>query len=302
MKHSVWTQWDDIRVPDGVERLTPTNTPLDTSDLSRITFYVPSYMQGRHALEYVKSMPNLKVLQMPNAGYEDALEYLRPGLTLCNGRGIHNDSTAELAVGMAIASLRGFPRFVISQSQAKWDPAQFRSINDRKIGIVGFGAIGKTIARNLSGFDVEVIGFSRSGRDGAVKIEHFDEYLPSLDVVILIMPLNEESRGFFDSRRLALLKDGALLINVARGAIVDTQALLVELRTGRITAALDVTDPEPLPPDHPLWKEAGVFITPHVGGNSSAFEPRARRLIESQLIRLASNQLLENIVIQGKDQ
>lgn len=300
MKHSVWTQWDDIRVPDGIERLTPANTPLDASDLSKITFYVPSYMEGHHALEYVKSMPNLKVLQMPNAGYEDALEYLRPGLTICNGRGIHNDSTAELAVGMAIASLRGFPRFVISQSQGKWDHVQFRSINDRRIGIVGFGAIGKTIARNLSGFDVEVIGFSRSGRDGSIKIEHFDEYLPSLDVVILIMPLNEESRGFFDSRRFALLKDGALLINVARGAIVDTEALLAELRTGRITAALDVTDPEPLPPDHSLWKEAGVFITPHVGGDSSAFEPRARRLIESQLIRLASDQPLENIVAQRR--
>jgi len=259
-------------------------------------------MEGRRALEYVKSMPNLKVLQMPNAGYEDALEYLRPGLTLCNGRGIHNDSTAELAVGMAIASLRGFPRFVLSQSQGKWDPAQFRSINDRKIGIVGFGAIGQTIARNLSGFDVEVIGFSRSGRDGAVKIKNFDDYLPSLDVVILIMPLNDESHRFFDARRFALLKTGALLINVARGAIIDTDALLAELRTGRITVALDVTDPEPLPPDHPLWKEAGVFITPHVGGNSSAFEPRARRLIESQLIRLAASQPLENVVAQGRDQ
>lgn len=300
MKHSVWTQWDDIRVPDGVERLTPTNSPLDTSDLSKITFYVPQYMEGRRGLEFVKRMPNLKVLQLPNAGYDDALEYLRPGLTLCNGEGIHNDSTAELAVGMAIASLRGFPRFVLSQSQGRWDHTQFRSINDRRIGIVGFGAIGKTIARNLSGFDVEVIGFSRSGRDGAVKIEHFDEYLPSLDVIILIMPLNNESRRFFDARRFALLRDGALLINVARGAIIDTTALITELRTGRITAALDVTDPEPLPPDHPLWKEAGVFITPHVGGNSSAFEPRARRLIESQLIRLTSNQPLENIVVQGK--
>ncbi|HUW88280.1 MAG TPA: 2-hydroxyacid dehydrogenase [Candidatus Paceibacterota bacterium] len=302
MKHAVWTQWEDIAVPDGIERLTPTSTPLDISDLSKITFYVPSYMEGRRALEYVKSMPNLKVLQMPNAGYEDALEYLRPGLTLCNGRGIHNDSTAELAVGMAIASLRGFPRFVLSQSQGKWDPAQFRSINDRKIGIVGFGAIGQTIARNLSGFDVEVIGFSRSGRDGAVKIKNFDDYLPSLDVVILIMPLNDESHRFFDARRFALLKTGALLINVARGAIIDTDALLAELRTGRITVALDVTDPEPLPPDHPLWKEAGVFITPHVGGNSSAFEPRARRLIESQLIRLAASQPLENVVAQGRDQ
>lgn len=256
-------------------------------------------MEGRRALEYVKSMPSLKVLQMPNAGYEDALEYLRPGLTLCNGRGIHNDSTAELAVGLAIASLRGFPKFVLSQNQGKWDPAQFRSINDRKIGIVGFGAIGQTIARNLSGFDVEVIGFSRTGQDGAVKVEHFDEYLPSLDVIILIMPLNDESRHFFDTRRFSLLKDGALLINVARGAIVDTDALLAELRTGRITAALDVADPEPLPPDHPLWKEAGIFITPHVGGNSSAFEPRARRLIEAQLIRLASHQPLENVVVHG---
>ncbi|MDP1721034.1 MAG: 2-hydroxyacid dehydrogenase [Candidatus Nanopelagicaceae bacterium] len=301
MKHFVWTQWEDIRVPDGVERLTPTNSPLDSSDLSKITFYVPSYMEGRRALEYVKSMPSLKVLQMPNAGYEDALEFLRPGLTLCNGGGIHNDSTAELAVGMAIASLRGFPRFVMSQSQGKWDHTRYRSINDKKIGIVGFGSIGKTIARNLSGFDVEIIGFSRSGQDGAVRVEHFDEYLPALDVVILIMPLNDESRGFFNAKRFSLLKDGALLINVARGAIVDTDALLAELRTGRITAALDVTDPEPLPPDHPLWKEAGVFITPHVGGNSSAFEPRARRLIESQLIRLASHQPLENIVVQGKD-
>lgn len=299
MEHFVWTQWEDIRVPDGVERLTPTNSPLDSSDLSKITFYVPSYMEGRRALEYVKSMPSLKVLQMPNAGYEDALEYLRPGLTLCNGRGIHNDSTAELAVGLAIASLRGFPKFVLSQNQGKWDPAQFRSINDRKIGIVGFGAIGQTIARNLSGFDVEVIGFSRTGQDGAVKVEHFDEYLPSLDVIILIMPLNDESRHFFDTRRFSLLKDGALLINVARGAIVDTDALLAELRTGRITAALDVADPEPLPPDHPLWKEAGIFITPHVGGNSSAFEPRARRLIEAQLIRLASHQPLENVVVHG---
>ncbi len=300
MKHFVWTQWEDIRVPDGIERLTPTNTPLDASDLSAITFYVPSYMEGRRALEFVKSMPNLKVLQMPNAGYEDALEYLRPGLTICNGRGIHNDSTAELAVGLAIASLRGFPRFVLAQSQGKWDHVPFRSINDRKVGIVGFGAIGRTIARNLSGFDVEIIGFSRSGRDGAVRIERFDEYLPSLDVVILIMPLNDESRRFFDARRFALLKDGALLINVARGAIIDTDALLAELRTGRITAALDVTDPEPLPPDHPLWREEGVLITPHVGGNSSAFEPRARRLIESQLIRLALGQPLENIVAQGK--
>ena len=299
MKQAVWTQWEDLAVPPGIERLTPSNTPLDSADLSKITFYVPTYMGGQRALEYVKLMPNLKVLQVPNAGYENAVQYLRPGLTLCNGRGIHDASTAELAVGLTIASLRGFPTFVLSQNDATWNSSVFRSINDRKIGILGYGSIGRAISRILSGFDVEVIGFSRSGTEGSVRVEEFDRYLPTLDVVILILPLTDESRHFFDARRLALLKDGALLVNVARGEIVDTEALLAQLRTGRITAALDVIDPEPLPGDHPLWREKGVLITPHVGGNTSAFEPRARALIESQLLRLASGQPLENIVAQG---
>lgn len=295
----VWTQWDDIKVPAGIKKLSPVDTPLDTADLSEITFYVPPYMGGRAALEHTKAMLNLQVLQVPNAGYDDALEFLRPGLTLCNGRGIHDASTAELAVGMTIASLRGFPQFVRSQDKGQWSPANYRSINDRKIGIVGFGSIGQTIARNLSGFDVEVIGFSQSGRHGSVTMDRFDFYLPSLDVVILILPLNGQSRHLFDARRLALLKDGALLVNVARGPIVDTDALIVELNSGRITAALDVTDPEPLPVDHPLWSTKGVFIAPHVGGNSSAFEPRARKLVEAQLERLAAGKVLENIIVDG---
>lgn len=299
MTEVVWTQWDDIKVPTGIKRLSPINTPLESADLSEITFYVPAYMGGRAALEHTKAMPSLKVLQMPNAGYDDALEFLRPGLTLCNGRGIHDASTAELAVGLTIASLRGFPDFVRSQDKGQWSPARYRSINDRKIGIVGFGSIGQTVARNLSGFDVEVIGFSQSGRDGSITMDKFDSYLPSLDVVILILPLNEASRHLFDARRLALLKDGALLVNVARGPIIDTDALIVELNSGRITAALDVTDPEPLPAGHPLWSAKGVFIAPHVGGNSSAFEPRARKLIETQLERLAAGKPLENIIIDG---
>lgn len=299
MKSVVWTQWDDIKVPAGIKKLSPVDTPLDSADLSEITFYMPPYMGGRAALEHSKAMINLQVLQVPNAGYDDALEFLRPGLTLCNGRGIHDASTAELAVGMTIASLRGFPQFVRSQDKGQWSPANYRSINDRKIGIVGFGSIGQTIARNLSGFDLEVIGFSQSGRAGSITMDRFDFYLPSLDIVILILPLNEQSRHLFDARRLALLKDGALLVNVARGPIVDTAALIVELNSGRITAALDVTDPEPLPVDHPLWSTKGVFIAPHVGGNSSAFEPRARKLVEAQLERLAAGKVLENIIVDG---
>jgi len=299
MRTTVWTQWDDLKTPDGIVRLSPRTTPLESADLSEITFYVPSYMGGRTALEFSKKMPNLKVLQMPNAGYDDAMEFMRPGMTLCNGRGIHDASTAELAVGLTIASLRGFPTFVRSQDKGEWNHAKFHSINDKKIGIVGFGSIGQTIARNLSGFDVEVIGFSKSGRDGSVTMDKFDSYLPSLDVVILILPLNDESRGLFGADRLALMKDGALLVNVARGPIVDTSALIAELNSGRISAALDVTDPEPLPAGHPLWSAKNVFIAPHVGGNTSAFEPRARKLVESQLQRIADGQPLANIIVAG---
>lgn len=298
-EHVVWTQWDDLNVPSKFKRLSPATTAAETGDLSEITFYVPTYMGGRPALELTKKMPNLKVLQVPNAGYDDALEFLRPGITLCNGRGIHDDSTAELAVGLTIASLRGFATFVRDQDRGEWVNKNYDSINDRKIGIVGFGSIGSTIARMLSGFSVEIAAFTQSGRDNTIAITDLDKHLPSLDVVILILPLTNESKHLFDARRLALMKDGALLVNVARGPIVDTDALVKELNSGRITAGLDVTDPEPLPKGHPLWSAKGVLISPHVGGNSSAFEKRARRLIESQLNLLAQGKPLNNVIVAG---
>ena len=298
-EHVVWTQWDDLNVPSEFKRLSPATNPADTSDLSEVTFYVPTYMGGRPALELTKKMPNLKILQVPNAGYDDALEFLRPGITLCNGRGIHDDSTAELAVGLTIASLRGFATFVRDQDKGEWVNKNYDSNNDRKIGIVGFGSIGSTIARMLSGFSVEIVAFTQSGRDNTIAITDLDKHLPSLDVVILILPLTKESKHLFDARRLALMKDGALLVNVARGPIVDTDALVKELNSGRITAGLDVTDPEPLPKGHPLWSAKGVLISPHVGGNSSAFEKRARRLIESQLNLLAQGKPLNNVIVAG---
>jgi phosphoglycerate dehydrogenase-like enzyme len=244
-------------------------------------------------------MPKLKVLQVPNAGYDDAIEFLRPGITLCNGRGIHDDSTAELAVGLAIASLRGFVTFIRDQDKGEWVNKTYNSINDRKVGIIGYGSIGSTIARMLSGFSVEIVAFTQSGRDNTIAISDLDKHLPSLDVVILILPLTKESKHLFDARRLSLMKDGALLVNVARGPIVDTDALIKELNSGRITAALDVTDPEPLPKGHPLWSAKGVLISPHVGGNSSAFDRRARRLIESQLNLLAEDKPLNNVIVAG---
>ena len=298
-EHVVWTEWDDLNVPATFKRLSPATTPIDSGDFSKVTFYVPWYMGGKPALELTKQMPNLKILQVPNAGYDDAIEYLRPGMTLCNGKSIHNDSTAELAVGLTIASLRGFPDFIRNQDKSDWVSGTFKSINDLKIGIVGFGSIGTTIAKMLAGFAVEVVGFTQSGRDNTIAISDLDKHLPSLDVVILILPLTKDSKHLFDARRLALMKDGALLVNVARGGVVATDALVKELNSGRITAALDVTDPEPLPKDHPLWRAKGVLISPHVGGNTTAFESRARRLIESQLNLLAENKPLNNVIVAG---
>ncbi|MCX6429751.1 MAG: 2-hydroxyacid dehydrogenase [Actinobacteria bacterium] len=299
MNITAWTQWSDLPDIPGVDLRNPSNFPLESSDLSVIDFYVPSYMTGKGGLDFVLKMPNLKYLQMPNAGYDDAMAYVRPGITLCNATGVHDDSTAELAVGLALAARRGFAEFAKDQSDAKWNHRRFPSFSDSKIGLIGYGSIGQTIAKNLSGFSVEVFPFSKSGRDGSLKIDELDDYLPSLDIVILILPLTPESKHMFDSRRLALMKDGALIVNVARGPIIDTDALVSELNSGRLSAALDVTDPEPLPNDHPLWKAKNVLIVPHVGGDSTAFEPRARQLVVSQLNRLVAGEPLINVIVDG---
>ena len=296
---NVWTQWDDLIAPAGITLLSPENFPLDTSDLSQIDFYVPLYMGGAKALSYAAQMPNLKTLQMLNAGYDDALAYLRPGLTLCNARCVHDASTAELAVGLAIASRRGFPEFMREQIAGRWSHHRTSALSDSKIGIIGYGSIGKKIAKNLSGFEVSVTAFTQSGRDGSLTIDQLDAHLPELDIIILILPLSDSSRHLFNAKRLAAMKDGALLINVARGPVVETDALVKELNSGRIFAALDVTDPEPLPTGHPLWSAKNLLLLPHVGGNSDAFEPRGRALVESQLQLLAAGAPLEHVVAQG---
>lgn len=296
-----WTQWTDLIAPAGVELRNPVNHPLDSSDNSAITFYVPAYMSGANGLSYVAAMNSLEYLQMPNAGYDDALAHLRAGVTLCNATGVHDDSTAELAVVLAIASRRGIPEFVRDQDRATWNHKRHTSFSDSKIAIVGYGSIGQRVARNLSGFTVDVTGFSRSGRDGSLTMDKLDELLPTFDIVILVLPLNAESKHLFNADRLGRMKDGALIVNVARGGIIDTQALLTELNSGRLHAALDVTDPEPLPSDHPLWKAKNVLIAPHVGGDSTAFDSRGKKLVEEQIARLASGQDLRNIVAVGKD-
>jgi phosphoglycerate dehydrogenase-like enzyme len=296
VKQVVWSQWPDLKVPAGFTKLSPENFPLESSDLSEITIYVQPYMTGAELLEPVKAMTNLQLLQVPNAGYESAIPYIRDGVMLCNAKGVHNASTAELAVGMAIAMKRGFPEFIRLGDQGIWSHERMGSLNDSTIGIIGAGSIGQTLVSYLTPYEVDITTFSRSGSNGSLPMERLDELLPTFDILFLILPLNAESEKLINAKRLALMKDRAILVNVARGKIVDTDALVRELNTGRISAALDVTDPEPLPADHPLWRAKNVMITPHVGGDSEAFEKRGRRFIESQLQRIADGLPPLNII------
>jgi phosphoglycerate dehydrogenase-like enzyme len=255
-------------------------------------------MGGPAAIAMVPDMKGLKVIQSPNAGVDDVLKIRPAGVTLCNAAGVHDASTAELAVALAIASRRGFADFAADQAVQRWAHERKPSLTDSNVAIVGYGNIGKMIGTMLENFEVSVTAFSRSGKDGALTFDHFDRLLPTFDVIILIVPLNDQTRHLMNAERLAAMKSGAALINVARGPVVDTEALIAELNSGRITAGLDVTDPEPLPSDHPLWKARNVIITPHVGGDSEAFTPRGRKLVEEQLARYASGQPLLHIVAQ----
>lgn len=292
----IWSFWQDLEAPAGMEFL-PTNGELPTPDqYADIEFYVPKYMAGKPSYEPILHMPNLKVVQLMMAGYEEALPYIRDGITLCNARGVHDASTAELAVGLAIGARRGFPQFAEDKAQGIWNHKRNPTLVDSKVAIVGFGSIGLEIAAMLKPFHTEVTGFSRSGTNGSRTMSEFDALLPTFDVVILITPLTPETKHLMNAHRLGLMKDGATLINVARGPVVDTDALVAELNSRRISAGLDVTDPEPLPQEHPLWKCPNVIIAPHVGGDSNAFVPRGRKLVVDQLGRISRGEALINIV------
>lgn len=296
---TAWAQWPDVPVPDGVELLSGDPAELSDAELFRIGFYTAPYMSGRHGLEPTGRMPSLTVLQVPNAGFDDALAYLRPGVTLCNAAGVHDESTAELAVALTLAVRRGFAAFSAARMAGTWARSVEPSLTDSSIAVIGHGAIGRTIVRMLSGFSVTVTSFSRRGTDGARPIGELTGRLGEFDVVIVIVPLTDTTYHLVDRDFLARMRDGAVLVNVARGGVVDTDALVTELVSGRLRAGLDVTSPEPLPAGHPLWSAPNCLITPHVGGNTSAFEPRMRTLLAAQLTAWATGRPLRNVVATG---
>lgn len=275
----------------------PERSPIPiVDDLDRVAFYVPTYMGPASDLELMARMPNLQVVQLLTAGYDNALRHLPRGVTLCNAGGVHDASTSELAVGLMLASLRGLDDFARAMPGGSWVYARRESLADKRVLVIGAGGVGRAIQRRLAPFEVDVTVAGRSERPGVVAAADVGVLLPVMDIVVLAVPLSEDTRGLVDDAFLSRMRDGALLVNVARGAVVDTDALVRHVSAGRLRAALDVTDPEPLPSGHPLWTLPGVLISPHVGGNTTAFLPRARRLVAAQLARFAAGEPLASVV------
>ncbi|MEU3790775.1 2-hydroxyacid dehydrogenase [Streptomyces fructofermentans] len=309
MTYEVWLPFrtDDLEgLPEGLNYLFWDGDQDFPGDPGECAFYVVPYMKGGDvAVRPMADLRSVRVVQTLSAGIdhvEPGLGLLPDGVQLCNARGVHDASTAELVLTLILSSLRGIPDFVRAQDRGEWGGGFRPALADKSVLIVGYGAVGAAVEDRLAPFELaRVARVARSARDTSRGLVHpvtaLPELLPEADVVVLITPLTEQTRGLAGAEFLGRMKDGALLVNAARGAVVDTKALLGELESGRLRAALDVTDPEPLPPGHPLWHAPGVLISPHVGGPTSAFFPRAKRLLVDQLNRFVNREPLRNVVI-----
>ena len=245
-------------------------------------------------------MPNVRAVQALTAGYEHLAGRIPAGAALCNARGLHDSSTAELALGLILAAQRELPRWVRAQDARRWEHAHTRSVAGSRVLIIGYGSIGAALDARLRACGADVVRVARQPRPdaGVHGVAGLDRLLPSADAVVLVTPLTGQTRGLLGARRLALLPDGALVVNVGRGPVLDTGAMAAEA-CAWLRAALDVTDPEPLPEDHPLWGCPGVIITPHVAGGADAFYPLAARFVAQQIQRFASGEPLLNVVVPG---
>jgi phosphoglycerate dehydrogenase-like enzyme len=271
--------------------------PRDTIDL-----VVPPYMSAGVILPRLDGV-RTRLVQSQSIGFEGVGAVLPAGHTFANAASVHETSTAELAVGLAIAAQRHIPDFVRSQGRHAWEPVFAASLADRRVLLLGWGGVGKAIAARLQGFEVDLTVVASTSRDeDGIHVHGVDELpalLPDAEVLILGLPGGDSTRNIIDDAALSLLPDGALVVNVGRGTLIDTDALVDHALRGRIRAALDVTEPEPLPADHPLWDAPGVLIVPHVGGATSAMRPRVTALVRTQIERMLAGEPPLNVVIEG---
>jgi phosphoglycerate dehydrogenase-like enzyme len=267
--------------------------PRDDIDLA-----VVPYLPGNEHLRWLEGV-RTRLVQAQYLGYDGVAEALPPGHVYANARGVHETSTAELALALLLAAQRGIPDFVRAAGAPAGAPAWYPSLADRRVMVLGHGGVGRAIEARLAPFEVDLVRVARTARDGVHGIAELPELLPACEVVIVGVPLTEETERLVDARFLAALPDGAIVVNVARGRVADTASIVAEARTGRLRFALDVTDPEPLPPGHELFRLPNVLISPHAGGMSSAMLPRVARLVRRQIELLLTGAEPVNVVLRS---
>ena len=277
----------DVVVPDG-GRL--------PESAAEAEFYVPPFFPNAAAVAVLAQLPRLKVVQTLTAGVDRLLGHVPGGAVLCNARGVHDASTAEWVVAAILASVRQFPYFAAEQASARWSYRFTDCLAGKKVLIVGYGSIGAAVERRLSGFDVEVLRVARTARGGVSPVSEIPALLPDVDVVVLLAPVTAGTIGMVDAAFLSRMKSGALLVNAARGSLAVTDALCSELRSGRLHAAVDVTDPEPLGPEHPLWALPNLFITPHVAASTPVSQRTAAEFVREQARRFLAGEQLANVI------
>ena len=267
------------------------------ADLKQVDFVVPVTPMRPIVLESLAGPSGrLRVIQTLTAGVDWLIGRVPEGVTVCNARGVFDAPLAEWVLGAILAMQRGLVQARDAQARREWRYAEPPELAGRRVIILGLGSIGTAIADRLRPFGVEVVGVARTARDAVYGLAHLDRLLPDADVLVNILPLTSATVGLLGARELARLPDGALVVNAGRGRTIDTAALVAELQSGRLRAALDVTDPEPLPGDHPLWGLPNVLITPHMGGDSTSTTTRAVELVGDQIRRFAVGEPLLNQV------
>jgi phosphoglycerate dehydrogenase-like enzyme len=265
--------------------------------LGEITFYCLPYMGDAASVALISRMPRVQVLQSLSSGVDDVLGAVPPQAALCNGRGLHHEEgTAELAVTLVLASLRQLATFVGQQSRRTWRHLRTDTLHGKRVLLVGFGAMGAAIQERLMPFGPQVSRVSRTPREGVAPLSELPRLAATADIVIICIALSPDTHGLVGVEVLAALPAGALVVNVSRGAVVDAAALGGELAAGRLRAALDVTDVEPLPADRPEWSLPNVLITPHIGGDTFAFAQRAPAFVAEQAACHLSGRPLRNVV------
>lgn len=290
---------DDVGPIDGADiRVWDMASP---APLPAIDIVVPPYMTASKVLTRLAGT-TVGLVQSQSIGFEGVADQLPPGMTFANAASVHETSTAELAVALALAAQRLIPQFVRAQEHSRWAPAVAASLADRRVLVLGFGGVGKAVAARLAPFEVELTAVaSRARNEDGVQVHGVAELaalLPDTEILILTLPGGDATRNIIDEAALAALPDGALIVNVGRGPLIDTDALVGHVERGRIRVALDVTNPEPLPAEHPLWSLPGALIVPHVGGASSAMRPRIARLVREQIERMLRGEEPINVVVR----